>query len=115
MEIEGNERWIPGTLTNTINVLNENIKPDLLIVLDMPKNNTALREAFHVGIPSIAICDTDCDPTIVTYPIPGNDDSISSVDLILGLLSQSALQGSLKKAPTLSKELSQSIQQFGLQ
>ncbi|KAJ3317558.1 37S ribosomal protein, mitochondrial [Blyttiomyces sp. JEL0837] len=67
--------------------------PDLVIVLDMPNNVVAIREANQLNIPTIAICDTDCDPSIVQYPIPANDDSLRGVELIAGLLSMASLEG----------------------
>jgi small subunit ribosomal protein S2 len=67
--------------------------PDLLIVLDMPNNITAIREANQLNIPTIAICDSDCDPRLVQYPIPANDDSVTGVELIAGVLSKASQEG----------------------
>ena len=69
-------RWLPGTITNREVVLNDRqLKPDIVIILDMAHNSIALKEAQIANVPVIAICDTDCDPNLATYPIPGNDDS----------------------------------------
>ncbi|KAI9206584.1 ribosomal protein S2, flavodoxin-like domain-containing protein [Polychytrium aggregatum] len=68
-------------------------KPDLLVLLDLPNNIWAAREANQHHIPVIAICDTDCSPKLVTYPIPGNDDAKTSVKLIAGVLSLAAKEG----------------------
>lgn len=101
-----NKRWIGGTVTNSREVLKSDVKPDLVIVFDYPVNKKALLECQKASIPSIAICDSDCDPSLVTYPIPANDDSISSVELIMGLFSKAAKQGKDNACKsTLSKEL----------
>lgn len=57
--------------------------PDALFVLDIRKDDLAVKEARMKGIKIIAICDTNVDPTLVDYPIPANDDAISSVKYIL--------------------------------
>ncbi|KAJ3213081.1 37S ribosomal protein, mitochondrial [Dinochytrium kinnereticum] len=67
--------------------------PDLLVVLDMPNNLTAIREANMLNIPVISICDTNCNPRLVSYPIAANDDSIVGVELIAGVLSLAAREG----------------------
>ncbi|KAJ3411964.1 37S ribosomal protein, mitochondrial [Chytridiales sp. JEL 0842] len=72
--------------------------PDLLIVLDMPNNITAIREANQLNIPIISICDTDCNPRLVQYPIPANDDSLTGVELIAGVLSKASASGAAKRA-----------------
>ena len=89
-----NRRWIGGTLTNRRQVLrNAHLLPDMVVVLDYPNNLHALVEAEKVGIPSVAICDSDCDPTKVTYPIPANDDALSSVELVARTLGLAAKRG----------------------
>jgi small subunit ribosomal protein S2 len=50
--------------------------PDMLFVIDAVKEHTAVLEARRLGIPVIAPLDTNCDPDLITYPIPGNDDAI---------------------------------------
>lgn len=67
--------------------------PDLLIILDMRNNSIAIAEARQQGVPVIAICDTDCDPRDVAYPIPANDDSIKGVELVAGLLGLAVRRG----------------------
>ena len=63
--------------------------PDVIIVTDQRYNLTAIQEARILGIPIISILDTNCDPDLVDIPIPGNDDSLSSIKLILNALSSS--------------------------
>ena len=68
--------------------------PGLLIVVDTRKEKIAVREAQRLGIPICAILDTNSDPDPITYPIPGNDDAIRSIGLILSALTESIIEGS---------------------
>ena len=52
--------------------------PDIAIIVDPKRENTALLECRKLGIQTIAIADTNCDPSLIDIPIPGNDDSIKS-------------------------------------
>lgn len=70
--------------------------PDIIIVVDQRRELTAIKEARSLNIPIVSILDTNCDPDLVDVPIPGNDDSIGSIKLILKTLSKSILTGSLK-------------------
>ncbi len=67
--------------------------PGAVIVVDIKKESIAVKEARKLGIPCIALVDTNCDPTEVDYPIPANDDAIKSIDLIVGALADAALLG----------------------
>ena len=67
--------------------------PDVIIVVDQLRELTAVKEAISLNIPVISILDTNCDPGLVDLPIPGNDDSISSIQLILRVLSSNILSG----------------------
>lgn len=83
-------RWIGGTLTNPIKSnqaqrFNYRI-PDCIFVLDVLRHAPALHEARLVGIPSIGIVDSDCDPRMLTYPIPGNDDNALAIYLYCSLM-----------------------------
>lgn len=66
----------------------ENIKrlPDALLIVDIKRENNALVEATQMKIPTIAIVDTNCDPSQVTIPIVANDDAISGIDYLVGTL-----------------------------
>jgi len=68
--------------------------PGVIIVVDIKKEQIAVREARNLKIPCIGIVDTNCDPTEVDYPIPGNDDAIKSISMIVGTLADFALLGS---------------------
>ncbi|KAJ3188285.1 37S ribosomal protein, mitochondrial [Gaertneriomyces sp. JEL0708] len=67
--------------------------PDLLIILDYNNNSSAVREANQINVPVIAVCDTDCNPRRVQYPIPANDDAVTGIELIAGALSLAAREG----------------------
>jgi small subunit ribosomal protein S2 len=65
--------------------------PGVVVVVDIKKEQIAVREARKLNIPCIGIVDTNCDPTEVDYPIPGNDDAIKSISMIVGTLADYAL------------------------
>lgn len=73
--------------------------PGLLFVIDAKKERIAVEEANKLGIPIIAICDTNADPDLITAPIPGNDDAIRSVELITKALGD-AIAEARREAPT---------------
>jgi small subunit ribosomal protein S2 len=60
--------------------------PGAVFVVDTRKEDIAVKEARKLGIPIFAIVDTNCDPDLIDYPIPGNDDSAKSVGLITKIL-----------------------------
>ena len=67
--------------------------PGALFVVDSRKEKNAIAEARKLGIPIVAIVDTNCDPDEIDYPIPGNDDAIRAVKLIAGAMADAALEG----------------------
>ena len=67
--------------------------PGALFVVDPRKEHIAVAEARTLGIPIIAIIDTNCDPDEVTYPIPGNDDAIRAVKLITAKIADAVIEG----------------------
>lgn len=68
-------------------------RPDLIFVIDTVKEGLALHEARRLGIPVIAVCDTNSDPDGVDFPIPGNDDAIRAINLYCELISGAVLDG----------------------
>ena len=66
-----------------------NSLPSALYVVDIGHETIAVKEAKKLGIPIVALLDTDCDPELVDYPIPGNDDGIKSISLITTLITDS--------------------------
>jgi len=68
-------------------------EPDLLFVVDVTREATAIHEANIRGIPVIALVDTNCDPSGVDYIIPSNDDAIRAIKLLVGKMADAALEG----------------------
>lgn len=77
-------------------LVNLNKLPDALFVWDIKEEETAVREAIQKNIPIIAICDTNVNPELVNYPIPANDDSTKTIDLVLEAVKKTILEA--KKA-----------------
>lgn len=67
--------------------------PDILFVIDTNKEEIAIFEARKLGIPVVAVVDSNCDPEMVDYPIPGNDDAARAISLYLDLISRSVIAG----------------------
>ncbi|MBD3373324.1 MAG: 30S ribosomal protein S2 [Candidatus Coatesbacteria bacterium] len=67
--------------------------PDALFIVDPKRENIAVREANRLGIPIIAIADTNCDPDELDFPIPGNDDAIRGIQLVTQAIADAALEG----------------------
>ena len=70
--------------------------PDVAIIVDQKREITAIRECRKLGIPVVSILDTNCDPDLVDIPIPGNDDAVRSIKLILKSLTDSINSGRSK-------------------
>ncbi len=67
--------------------------PSAIFVVDPKKENNAVEEARKLGIPVIAIVDTNCDPDVIDYVIPGNDDAIRAIKLIASVMADAVLEG----------------------
>ena len=65
--------------------------PDVAIIIDQKREMTAIRECKKLGITIVSILDTNCDPDLVDIPIPGNDDAVRSIKLILKSLTDSII------------------------
>jgi len=72
--------------------------PDAVFVVDTAEEETAVREANKLGVPVIGIVDTNCDPTLVTFPIPGNDDAIRAITLFTRVVAESIEEGRQSRA-----------------
>jgi len=77
--------------------------PDMLFVVDPKRERIAVAEANHMGIPVVAIADTNCDPDVIDYPIPGNDDATKAIRLITGRIADAIMEGR-KTGATVSAE-----------
>ena len=73
--------------------------PGALFIIDVQRETNALREARTLGIPTIALIDTDGDPGMADIPIPGNDDSMRSIDVVLRELNEAVTEGKLSRGP----------------
>ncbi|MSR31939.1 MAG: 30S ribosomal protein S2 [Gemmataceae bacterium] len=78
---------------NLSGIRDMNRLPDVLVVVDPNREKIAIQEAKRMGIATVALIDTDSDPDDVDLPIPANDDSIRSVELILAKLADAVLEG----------------------
>lgn len=67
--------------------------PDILFVIDPKRESIAIKEANRLGIPIVALCDTNCDPSGIEYVIPGNDDAIKSLQLFTSVIADSIMEG----------------------
>jgi small subunit ribosomal protein S2 len=67
--------------------------PDIVIFTSQLKDSLAIQECLRLGIPAISVVDTNCDPDLIPYPIPANDDSSSSINFILNYLVNRILTG----------------------
>ncbi|KAJ8078585.1 hypothetical protein PM082_012868 [Marasmius tenuissimus] len=93
------ERWLPGTLTNKWQmfghevVRKERVVPDLVVLLNPVANMNAIRECALEHVPTVGIVDSNVDPRLVMYPIPANDESTRTAELIAGVLSIAGREG----------------------
>ena len=80
--------------------------PDIMFVVDTEIEVNAIHEARRLGIPVVAVIDTNCDPDPIDYPIPGNDDAIKATKLIISRIADAVLEGKegLQEAPTPTPE-----------
>jgi small subunit ribosomal protein S2 len=73
--------------------------PDAMVVVDPKREDIAVKEAQRMGVTTVSLIDTDSDPDCVDLPIPGNDDSIRSIELILAKLADGVLEGRASLPP----------------
>jgi small subunit ribosomal protein S2 len=83
-------------------------QPDAVVIVDLKKEALAVREARRLGIPVVALVDTNCDPDEADYVIPGNDDAIRSCNLVVHALAESVSAGKQKVS---AQELQQQAQE----
>lgn len=67
--------------------------PGCMFIIDPVQEHTAVLEARRMNIPIVAVCDTNCDPDLIDYPVPGNDDAIRSVKLFCSIMADAILEG----------------------
>ena len=89
--------------------------PSAIWVVDTKKEHIAVNEARKLGIPVVAILDTNCDPDEVNYPIPGNDDAIRSVALLTRVVADAVAEGLIARAGASSSDEKPAVGQVGVQ
>jgi small subunit ribosomal protein S2 len=87
------ERERKSLSTNLSGIKNMKRLPDALFVIDSNNEAIAVAEARKLGIPVVAVVDTNCDPTVVDYVIPGNDDALRAIRLFTTKIADSAFEG----------------------
>ena len=92
-------------------------KPDLMFVIDTNKENIAIKEARRLGIPVVAILDTNCDPAAADLPIPGNDDAARAIQLYCELIADAVLDGMTEAQASLGQDIgaSENVEEVMLQ
>ena len=99
--IRGYSKKMVATLNRELSKITRNLQgiremnrvPEALIVVDPRREDIAVKEAQRMGVATVALIDTDSDPDTVDLPIPGNDDSIRSIELVLARLSEAIVEG----------------------
>jgi small subunit ribosomal protein S2 len=67
--------------------------PDIIFIIDTVKEKLAIEEANKLGIPVVAVCDSNADPSGVAFPIPGNDDAIRAINLYCDMVAAAVFDG----------------------
>jgi small subunit ribosomal protein S2 len=78
--------------------------PKVVFIVDPAREDIAVREANRLGIPIVAITDTNCDPDLIDWPIPGNDDAIRSIKLFTSKVAEAVLEGKGKQQDLFQEE-----------
>jgi small subunit ribosomal protein S2 len=86
--------------------------PGALFVIDVGKEAIAVAEARRVGVPVVALVDTDCDPSFITSPIPGNDDAIRSIRLVTSRIADAIIEGKNRRL-AVETEMAQAAEEDG--
>lgn len=84
-------------------------KPDLMFVVDTNKEGIAIKEARRLGIPVVAILDSNCDPQNADFPIPGNDDAARAISLYCDLIADAVLDGMTESQVALGVDIGASV------
>ncbi len=78
-------------------IINMKRLPDIIWVVDTVREQIAVQEAKKLGITVVAIADSNCDPDVIDYPIPGNDDAIKSIKLLTSKIADAVLEGKTRR------------------
>jgi small subunit ribosomal protein S2 len=94
---------------NLAGIKNMSRLPDAIFVIDSNKEQIAVREARKLGIPVVAVVDTNCDPSEVDYVIPGNDDALRAIRLFASKIADSIVEGSQMATDKRDQELASAV------
>jgi len=94
---------------NLAGIKNLSRLPDAIFVIDSNKELIAVKEARKLGIPVVAVVDTNCDPSQVDYVIPGNDDALRAIRLFASKIADSVVEGSQAMSDKQSEELAAGV------
>src|SRR5712692_9723816 len=94
---------------NLAGIKNMNRLPDAVFVIDSNKEQIAVREARKLGIPVVAVVDTNCDPSEVDYVIPGNDDALRAIRLFASKVADSVVEGAQLMSDRQAAELAAAV------
>jgi small subunit ribosomal protein S2 len=92
-EMSDNEKAHRKLMTTLAGIKNMRKLPDALWVIDTKKEEIAVAEAQRLGIPVVAVVDTNCDPDLIAYRIPGNDDAIRAIKLFTAAIADAMIEG----------------------
>ncbi len=84
--------------------------PDLMFVVDTNKEAIAILEAKRLGIPVVAVIDSNCDPDKIDFPIPGNDDAARAIQLYCDLIAKAALDGIARQQGALGVDVGAAVE-----
>jgi small subunit ribosomal protein S2 len=87
------------------------VRPGAVFIIDIVDDSNALKEARKLGLPVVALVDTNADPSLVTYPIPANDDAIKTIQLMTDYVKQAIEQGRAKTAKNAPDKDQKQVQQ----
>lgn len=100
-EIRRYSKKMVATLNRELTKIRRNLQgiremnrlPDAIVVVDPKREYIAVKEAPRMGVTTVALIDTDSDPDLVDLPIPGNDDSLRSIELVVGKMAEAVQEG----------------------
>lgn len=92
-------------------IRNMNRTPSVMFVVDITKESLAVEEAHKLGIPVVALVDTNADPDTVEYPIPANDDAIRGIELLTSLMADAVAEGLLERSGQAAKAEGETAEQ----
>jgi small subunit ribosomal protein S2 len=111
-QIETYSKKMKSTLQREMTKIKSNLEgirkmermPGVMFIVDTRREHIAVKEAKKLGVPTIALIDTDSDPDLIDLPIPGNDDAMRAIELIMKELADSVIEGKTGRAETKGEE-----------